>query len=139
MGIMVSKYCMCVQFHRSVATLDHLLQLHGPFSYPCDRRRPTTWGMDFLPHKFRPLKEAEAELADIERTFRAMSSDLTPSDRERVTAQLAALRAARLRVRLLFEELMRENALIVERLATKEDGSGIGRNTPPSLPDRWVP
>jgi ABC-type uncharacterized transport system fused permease/ATPase subunit len=59
-----------------------------------------------IPPNIHAWQKAEAELADIERAFRAMSADLSATDRERVTQQLAALRAARLRVRLLFEEVM---------------------------------
>lgn len=76
--------------------------------------------MDIPSPKFHAWKKAEAELADIERTFRALSVDLSPSDRERVTQQLAALKAARLRVRLLFEEVMKESAIVLEQLAASE-------------------
>lgn len=76
--------------------------------------------MDFPTPKLHAWKKAEAELADIERTFRALSVDLSPSDRERVTQQLAALKAARLRVRLLFEEVMKESAIVLEQLAASE-------------------
>lgn len=76
--------------------------------------------MDIPSSKFDTWKKAEAELADIERAFRALADDLAPSDRERVTQQLATLRAARLRVRLLFEEVMKESAIVLEQLAAME-------------------
>jgi hypothetical protein len=76
--------------------------------------------MDIPSPKFHAWKKAEAELADIERAFKALAGDLTPSDRERVTQQLAALKAARLRVRLLFEEVMKESAFVLEQLAAME-------------------
>lgn len=82
--------------------------------------------MDIPSSKFHAWKAAEAELSDIERTFRAMASDLTSADRETVTAQLAALKLARLRVRLLFEEVMSESALTVQRLAEEEEESNPG-------------
>lgn len=89
--------------------------------------------------KFDAWKLAEAELADIERIFKAMSSDLTPSDRARVTQQLAALRQARLRVRLLFEEVMRESESMVARLAEAEAHSPA-RSSPPDEDQRrdWL-
>ena len=77
--------------------------------------------MDTASSKFHAWKAAEAELADIERTFRAMAADLTPSDRDNVVAQLEALKLARLRVRLLFEEVMGESELTVRRLAEEEE------------------
>lgn len=61
--------------------------------------------------QFRDWKAAEAELADIERAFKALAADLAPTDRERVTQQLAALKAARLRVLLLFEAVKKEREL----------------------------
>ncbi len=76
--------------------------------------------MDIPSPKFHAWKKAEAELADIERAFKALADDLAPSDRERVTQQLAALKAARLRVRLLFEEVMKESAFVLEQLAAME-------------------
>lgn len=66
--------------------------------------------------KFQDWKAAEAELADIEQAFRALSADLSPTDRERVTQQLAALKAARLRVLLLFEAVKEESASMFDRL-----------------------
>ncbi|MDP3251002.1 MAG: hypothetical protein Q8M77_03740 [Hydrogenophaga sp.] len=87
-----------------------------------------------IPPNIHAWQKAEAELADIERAFRAMSADLSATDRERVTQQLAALRAARLRVRLLFEEIMSESAWIVERLAAT-DRLRIVQSTPPPQPD----
>lgn len=79
--------------------------------------------MDISSLKYHAWKKAEAELADIEKAFRALADDLAPSDRERVTQQLAALRAARLRVRLLFEEVMSESALLIEQLAKDDEMS----------------
>jgi hypothetical protein len=76
--------------------------------------------MDIPSPKFHAWKKAETELADIERAFKALADDLAPSDRERVTRQLAALRVARLRVRLLFEEVMKESAFVLEQLAAME-------------------
>lgn len=76
--------------------------------------------MDIPSPKFHAWKKAETELADIERAFRALAADLAPSDRERVTRQLADLKAARLQVRLLFEEVMKENAFVLEQLAAME-------------------
>ncbi len=55
-------------------------------------------------------KAAEAELADIERAFKDLSADLSPTDREKVTQRLADLKAARLRVLLLFEAVEEERA-----------------------------
>lgn len=66
--------------------------------------------MEIPSSRFRDWKAAEAELADIERAFKALAADLTPTDRERVTRQLAALKAARLRVLLLFEAVKEERA-----------------------------
>ncbi len=95
--------------------------------------------MDIPSPKFHAWKEAEAELADIERAFKALSVDLMPSDRERVTQQLAALKAARLRVRLLFEEVMRESALLVERLAEDEQPPAPqGRNHDRPGSEDWL-
>ena len=76
--------------------------------------------MDISSPKFNAWKNAETELADIERRFRAMALDLSPDDRERVTRQLAALKAARLRVQLLFEEVMNESAALVKQMAADE-------------------
>jgi hypothetical protein len=90
--------------------------------------------MEIPSSKSDAWKLAEAELSDIERTFKAMSSDLTASDRARVTQQLAALREARLRVRLLFEEVMRESESMMARLA-EEDAHSPAR-TPPSDEDQ---
>lgn len=59
--------------------------------------------------KFKDWKAAEAELADIERSFKSLSAHLAPTDRERVTQQLAALKAARLRVLLLYEAVKKEH------------------------------
>lgn len=86
--------------------------------------------MNVSSHKFRAWKDAEAELADIERRFRALASDLGPNDRARVTQQLAALKDARLRVQLLFEEVMRESASAFHRLAAEEAASGVPVNPP---------
>lgn len=96
--------------------------------------------MDTPTTKFHAWKAAEAELVDIERTFRAMSSDLSPLDRENVTAQLAALKLARLRVRLLFEEVMSESELTVKRLAEEEEGSGAVPGAPaePGQQGHWL-
>ncbi|MDO9439177.1 hypothetical protein [Hydrogenophaga sp.] len=66
--------------------------------------------------KFQDWKAAEAELADIEQAFRALAVDLSPTDRARVTQQLAALRAARLRVLLLFEEVKKESTWFAEQV-----------------------
>ena len=61
--------------------------------------------------KFQDWKAAEAELADIERAFRDLSADLSPTDRVRVTQRLAALKAARLRVLQMFQAVEEERAL----------------------------
>jgi xanthine dehydrogenase iron-sulfur cluster and FAD-binding subunit A len=95
--------------------------------------------MDIPSLKLHAWKDAEAELAHIERAFKALSADLTPLDRERVTQQLAALKAARLRVRLLFEEVMRESALLVERLAESEPSAmPLGRNRDRPSSEDWL-
>lgn len=88
--------------------------------------------MDVSLPKFNAWKDAEAELVDIERRFRAMASDLSPDDRERVTQQLATLKAARLRVQLLFEEMMNESAALMTRLAEEEERDGSTAPTTPS-------
>jgi hypothetical protein len=92
--------------------------------------------MEIPNSKFDAWKSAETELLDIERTFKAMSSDLTPSDRTRVTQQLAALRQARLRVRLLFEEVMRESESMIARLAAEEDDARSSARSSPSDQDK---
>ena len=71
--------------------------------------------------RFQDWKVAEAELADIEQAFKALSADLSPTDRERVTQQLAALKAARLRVLLLFEAVKEERASMFDRLDDIDD------------------
>lgn len=97
-------------------------------------------GMDTRSLKLHAWKAAEAELADIEKAFRAMAADLTPSDRGQVVAQLAALKMARLRVRLLFEELMNESELTVRRLVEEEEGSAPAPVQPqdPAGRDHWL-
>lgn len=90
--------------------------------------------------KFQDWKAAEAELSDIEQAFRALSADLAPTDRERVTQQLAALKAARLRVLLLFEEVKKESVSMLERLAEAEERQLRTRCDPhprPGAEDGW--
>lgn len=95
--------------------------------------------MDIPSLKFHAWKEAEAELADIERAFKALSVDLAPSDRARVTQQLAALKAARLRVQLLFEEVMQESASLMERLAESEQPRAPSSRHPDRPgPEDWL-
>lgn len=77
--------------------------------------------MDIPSPTFHAWKRAEAELADIERAFRAMSPSLGSADRQQITQQLAALRVARLQVALLFEAVMQENAAMLARLAASEE------------------
>jgi len=96
--------------------------------------------MEFPTPKHHAWKEAEAELADIERAFKALSADLSPSDRARVTQRLAELKAARLRVRLLFEEVMKENAFMIQRLAESEEARSPqpGSDPPRSGAEDWL-
>ena len=90
--------------------------------------------------KFQDWKAAEAELADIEQAFRALAVDLSPTDRERVTQQLAALRSARLRVLLLFEEVKKERASFEEQVVDNfesEMPAWRDRRLPPGAED-WL-
>jgi hypothetical protein len=95
--------------------------------------------MDIPTPKHHAWKAAEAELAHIERAFKSLAQDLSPSDRARVTQRLDELKAARLRVRLLFEEVMKENALMIERLADcEEPPDPPRRDPPPSGAEDWL-
>lgn len=84
-------------------------------------------GMQIPSSKLQDWKAAEAELADIEQAFKALSADLSPTDRERVTQQLAALKAARLRVLLLFEEVKKESVSRKESESTFDRLAGFDR------------
>jgi hypothetical protein len=79
-------------------------------------------GMDKATFKFHAWKAAEAELSDIECGYRGLASDLSAADRAKLKAQLHQLKVARLRVRFLFEEVMKESELTIKRIA-EEAGS----------------